>query len=118
MPEQLLQLGQGHFPHHGMGRKGVPEVVESEVLDLRPPERQFECGTDPVPAGAVGLLEQAPQPLPGVRLESDQGIVHGCVDRDAPRLARLGAVEGDPRGGQVHQLPLEPEDLSPELVEL
>ena len=36
-----------------MGRKGVPEVVESEVLDLRPPECQFECGTDPVPAGEL-----------------------------------------------------------------
>jgi hypothetical protein len=28
------------------------------------------------------------------------------------RLARLGAVERDPRGGEVHPVPLEPEDLS------
>jgi hypothetical protein len=51
VPEQLLQLGQGHSPHHGIGPKRVPEVVEREVLDARPPERQLERGTNPVPAG-------------------------------------------------------------------
>jgi hypothetical protein len=36
---------------------------------VSPPERKFECGTDPVPAGAVGILEQAPYSVRGVRLE-------------------------------------------------
>jgi hypothetical protein len=72
--QQLLQLGQGHSPHHGMGREGVAEVVEREVLDLRPPERQLERGTDP-----VLILYRVPRSCPQV-----EGV------RKPPRPRRIG----------------------------
>jgi hypothetical protein len=46
MSGQLLQLGQGHSPHRGTARKGVPEVVEREdpAVVARSQERLVSLG--------------------------------------------------------------------------